>query len=259
MQLHDRKQLAALGIALLVYALLAFFSYLVIPLEQLAVPGQPVPAAVASTPRWQLAGANAGFVLVIYGLVGLAAYWFARRLEVPPMYREGAGWRTWAVSPMLLGLGIGVVLVIVDQILARIGGVEGFPHPGFPLSVFASGSAGIGEEILFRGFVMGLWAALLNLALKRWNGRTAALWIGNVIGALAFSFSHLPATMLLLNIASPAQLPVSIWAELILLNSFVGLVAGQRYMRDGLVTAMGIHFWADVVWHVIWPLLGIGI
>ncbi len=259
MKLNDRKQLAALGIAVLAYALLAFASYLVVPLEQLAVPGQPLPPGVAATPPWQLALANGGFVLVIYGLVALAGYWFARRLDLPPMYREGAGWGAWAVRPMLLGLGIGVVLVIVDQILARIGGVEGFPHPGFPLSLFASGSAGIGEEILFRGFVMGLWAALLKLILKRWNGRSAALWIGNGIAALAFSASHFPSAMLLLNAASPAQLPVTIWIELLLLNSFVGIVAGQRYMRDGLVTAMGIHFWADVVWHVIWPILGIGI
>ncbi len=259
MKIDDRKQLAALGIAVLAYALLAFATYLVIPLEQLTVPGQPIPPEVAAMPPWQRGLANGGFVLVIYGLVALAGYWFARRLDIPPMYRERAGWRVWAVTPMLLGLGIGVGLVIADQILARIGGVEGFPHPGFPLSLFASGSAGIGEEILFRGFVMGLWAALLNLILKRWNGRSAALWVGNGIAALAFSASHLPSAMLLLNVASPAQLPVTIWIELLLLNSFVGIVAGQRYMRDGLVTAMGIHFWADVVWHVIWPLLGIGI
>jgi hypothetical protein len=218
-----------------------------------------MPGSVAAIPRWQLAVGNAAFVLVPYGLLALAAYWFARRLERPPMYREDAGWRVWVVWPMLLGLGIGAVLVIGDQILARLGSTQGFQHPAFPLSVLASGSAGIGEEILFRGFVMGLWAFLLNLVLKRWNGRSAALWIGNVIAALAFSASHIPATMLLLNVKSAAQIPASTLVELFLLNSCLGLAAGWRSMRDGLVTAMGIHFWADVLWHVIWPMLGIGI
>lgn len=38
------------------------------------------------------------------------------------------------------------------------------------------------------------------------------------------------------------------------LFAVVGLVAGQRYIKDGLVAAVGVHFWADVVWHVVWPL-----
>jgi hypothetical protein len=44
-------------------------------------------------------------------------------------------------------------------------------------------------------------------------------------------------------------------ADLVVLNGLVALVAGERYMRDGLVAAMGVHFWADIVWHVIWPLV----
>ena len=160
---------------------------------------------------------------------------------------------------MQLGLAVGVLLIIVDQIIAGLGAAKGFPHPPFPLSVIASATAGIGEEILFRAFVMGLWAFLLNLLLRRWNGRTAALWIGNVIAALAFSASHLPAAMILLNVTGPAQLPAWALVELLVLNGLLGLVAGQRYMRDGLVAAMGIHFWADIIWHVIWPLVGIGV
>ena len=31
--------------------------------------------------------------------------------------------------------------------------------------------------------------------------------------------------------------------------------AGERYMKDGLVAAAGVHFWADIIWHVVWPLL----
>jgi hypothetical protein len=249
------KQLVTLGILLVLFALLAFTAYLLTPFEQLAPPGQTVPAAVSAMPRWQLASANAAIVLVVYGSLGLAGYWFARKLELPGIYREGAGWRVWLLSPMLIGLAIGVVIVIADQLFARAGATTGFPHPGFPLSVISSGAAGIGEEILFRGLVMGLWAFLLNAALRRWNGRVAALWIGNGIAALAFAAAHIPTAMILLRLSSPAGIPALIMAELFLLNSLLGLVAGQRTMRDGLVAAMGVHFWADIVWHVLWPLL----
>jgi hypothetical protein len=44
--------------------------------------------------------------------------------------------------------------------------------------------------------------------------------------------------------------------EILLLNGIIGIVAGQRYMKDGLVAAAGVHFWADVVFHGIWGLFG---
>ena len=40
--------------------------------------------------------------------------------------------------------------------------------------------------------------------------------------------------------------------EIFLLNGIIGIVAGWRYMKDGLVAAAGVHFWTDVVFHVIW-------
>jgi hypothetical protein len=33
------------------------------------------------------------------------------------------------------------------------------------------------------------------------------------------------------------------------------IAAGERYMKDGLIAAAGVHFWADIAWHVIYPLL----
>jgi hypothetical protein len=36
------------------------------------------------------------------------------------------------------------------------------------------------------------------------------------------------------------------------LTLLVGLVAGERYVKDGLVAAAGVHFWTDVVFHVMW-------
>ena len=257
MRPSTRRQLIVLGVFLAIYGLLVFLTYLLTPLEQFLPPGQAVPGLVSATPRWQLGAAYALIVLVVYGLLGLAAYWFALRLGLPGIYRERAGWPPWLIRPMLLGMAMGVVLVIGDRFFAGAGSTGGFPHPAFPLSVFASGAAGIGEEVIFRGFVMGLWGLLLSLVLRGRQGRSTALWIANAIAALAFSAGHLPSAMVLLNVTSPAGIPAPILGELFVLNGLLGLVAGERYMRDGLVAAMGIHFWADIVWHVIWPALGL--
>lgn len=253
----NKKQLVVLYGFVLLYTLLVLLTYLVFPIEQLLPAGVEAPSL--PLPGWAFGLANAGITLVVYGLLGLAGCWFASRLSLPGIYREGAGWRQWFVVPLLLGLVVGVLVVVIDQLFAVAANRHGFPHPQFPLSIFASATAGIGEEILFRSFVLGLWAFLADLVLRRWRTTQSALWFGNVIAALAFSAAHLPSAMAILGIDTPSAIPASILLELFVLNSLLGLVAGERYMRQGLVAAMGVHFWADIVWHVIWPLTAIWI
>jgi membrane protease YdiL (CAAX protease family) len=254
MNTERKQQVLVLAILLVTFAALAAAAILLTPPDQMSAPTGAAPQS-ARMPIWQLALMNAAIVFVAYGLFALASSWFAHKLQIPWMYREGAGWKPLFLWPLLLGLVVGVVLVLADRMFALLPGGATFPHPTFPLSLIASGAAGIGEEILFRGLLMGLWAFLFSIALRRWHGRVAALWIGNAIAALAFSASHLPAAMFLLNASSPAGLPTPVVLELVLLNSVLGLVSGERYMRDGLVAAMGVHFWADVVWHVLAPVV----
>jgi membrane protease YdiL (CAAX protease family) len=141
---------------------------------------------------------------------------------------------------------------IGDLLFAPINGLGRFVHPPFPVSILASMTAGIGEEIMFRGFVFGLWGLILNWLLKRFNGRTVALWIANIIAALAFGAGHLPTLFFLAGASSFAELNPVLLAEVFILNGAIGLVMGKRYMKDGLVAAAGVHCWADVVFHVIW-------
>ncbi len=251
----DKNQLAILTLFVSVYAVLALVTYLFIPLEQLTF-GQPMPSLLTSMPRWMFGVATALLVIILYGLLGLAGFWFSTKLGLPRIYRVASGWRHWALTPMIWGLAIGAVMVVADKIISSVGGVKPIPHPAFPFSLIASASAGIGEEILFRFFVMGLWAYLLTLILKSPGGTKIALWIANLIAALIFSASHIPTLMLLLGVKTPAEIPIPTIIELVVLNSLVGLVAGDRYIRYGLVAAIGIHFWADIFWHVLWPLIG---
>ena len=128
------------------------------------------------------------------------------------------------------------MLVVGDILFAPINGFGPFVHPEFPVSILASISAGIGEEIMFRGFLLGLWVA-------------------NIIAALAFGAGHLGTLFYLTGASSFADLNPIILVEVFLLNGIVGLVAGERYMKDGLVAASGVHFWTDIVFHVLWGLM----
>jgi hypothetical protein len=251
----NRRQVTVFASLLAVNAVLVFLVF-ALGLSKEFLPTRELPESLLSIPQWLLGLANAAIVVIVYGLLGMAGLWFARKLHMPGIFRHRAGWRRWLVIPMALGGLLGIVLVVADRMFAAAGPPDwtGFPHPTFPLSVFASATAGIGEEIVFRLFVMGLWGFLLNLILRRWGRTDDALWIANVIAAIAFSAGHLPSTMMLLGVSNPAELPAFLLVELFLLNSIVGLVAGERYMKDGLLAAVGVHFWTDIVWHVLWPL-----
>ncbi len=245
-----RKQFTVFFAMLAVYALCAFFSYAFFMDEMASLSNIPLPAT--TIPPLVLGLANAGIVLVVYGLLGLAGYWFAQRLGLPGIFSENGGWRGWFWIPMGLGLLCGLLLVAADAAFAEINGFGRIPHPAFPASIVGSLSAGIGEEILFRGFVFGLWAFLLNWLFKRFQGRTLALWIANVIAALAFGAGHYGIVMVMTGAKSLGELNPVLIVEVLLINALIGLLAGQRYMKDGLVAAAGVHFWADVVFHVLW-------
>jgi len=247
-----RKQLTTFMLMLLVYALSAFITYTFFIDDLVTIAGMTMPEMEWPPVVYGLA--NAGIVLVIYGLLGLGGYWFAKKLGLPGIFSEDGNWRRWFFIPMGFGFVCGILLILGDMLFSPFNGFGRFLHPGFPASIFASLSAGIGEEIAFRGFVFGLWALVLNWLFKRFNGRTPALWTANIIAALAFGASHLPIVLMLTGAASIADLNPIALVEVFLLNGLVGLLAGERYMKDGLVAASGVHFWADVIFHVIWGL-----
>lgn len=167
------KQISLFVILLLIYALCVFLTYTFFLDQLAATAGVPMPDM--GVPASVLGLANAGIVLVIYGLLGMGGLWFARKLNLPGIFSEDGGWQGWFFIPLGLGVICGVALVVADILFAPINGFGRMVHPGFPVSILASLSAGIGEEIAFRGFVFGLWSFILNWLFKRFNGRTVAL------------------------------------------------------------------------------------
>ena len=183
-----KKHLTVFFVLIIVYALSAFLTYALFTHQMVEAVGVPMPDMGVSNTVLGLA--NAGIVLMLYGILGLVGLWFARKLGLPGVYKEEDNWHQWVLIPLLLGILCGLDLIIGDQIFAPINDLGHFPHPEFPLSFLASLSAGIGEEIIFRGFLFGLWAMILNWVFKKFNGRTAALWLANLIAALAFGAGH---------------------------------------------------------------------
>jgi len=92
-----KKQLTVLGGFVVLFALLTLATFLVFPAEQMLPAGMEAPPS--ASPGWVMGLAYAGIILVVYGLLGLGGFWFARRLGLSGVYRPSAGWRQWFVWP----------------------------------------------------------------------------------------------------------------------------------------------------------------
>jgi membrane protease YdiL (CAAX protease family) len=116
--------------------------------------------------------------------------------------------------------------------------------------LLASFYGGIGEEILLRLGLMSVLAWLGHFVSKTDDGRPTlvVLWTANILAAVLFGLGHLPATAALFPIT-----PLVV-TRAIVLNGFIGIVAGYLYFEHGLEAAMLSHFSADIVLHVILAL-----
>ncbi len=254
MKTYRQRSWFIFALLLAINALLAFLTFTLGLADEMAAAG-PSTASMPDVPQWILGAANAALILVFYGILGSAGLLLTRKIGLPGVYRVGAGFRDLFLAPLWIGLLSGVLLVLIDQLFAISSGWSGFSHPAFPASLIAAATAGIGEEIIFRLFLLTLWSTLLRLLFRHPKFHNLTAWVANAIAALAFAAAHIPATMFILGVRTPNEIPTKVLAALLLLNTSLGLIAGERFLKVGLIAAVGVHFWADVVWHVLYPLL----
>ncbi|MEN4904884.1 CPBP family intramembrane glutamic endopeptidase [Luteimonas sp. TWI1437] len=120
--------------------------------------------------------------------------------------------------------------------------------------LLASFYGGIVEELQLRLFLMTLLAWAVTWLLRRGRGYDgglppAAAWIAILGAALLFGAGHLPAA------AAVWELDAGVVARTVLLNALAGIAFGWLYWKRGLEMAIVAHFTADLVLHVLMPLL----
>ena len=149
----------------------------------------------------------------------------------------------------------GVLFILIELIFSKYFTIGALPHPEFPHSIIASLSAGIGEELIFRLFFISFWVWLISHILLKKKWQNQIFWIISAFSALAFAFGHMPSIMILFNLSTLDEIPTPLLSEIIILNSLVSLPAAYYFRKYGFLAAVGIHFWTDIIWHVIYPNL----
>ena len=213
-----------------------------------------LPTTSLPAPLPVIALANAGIAIVLYGGLGFIGLKLAGKLGFADIWGPEVSNRQRLLIPGVIGVALGIFLIVSDIIFSQFNGIGRLPHPSFPASIFASLSAGIGEEIIFRLFFIPIWVWLISSVILRGKWRNQVFWTVTLISALVFALGHLPSLMILLNYKSLSEISPMFFLEIILLNGVISIFAAYYMRKYGFLTAVGIHFWTDIVWHVIWGL-----
>jgi membrane protease YdiL (CAAX protease family) len=230
---------------------LAFFT----ALSVLYLPSQLVPAEAMPEPTPVTALVNAAIVIFIYGGLGYVGLNRSRVIGFADIWDEKVSNRQRFWLPAVAGVLIGLFFILTDLVISRFFPVDALAHPEFPLSIVASITAAIGEEIIFRLFFIPFWLWLISWLLLKQRYFDQIFWFLAIVSALLFAVGHIPSVMALLALDSASQIPTVTLGEILLLNSVLSLPAAYYLRRYGFLAAVGIHFWTDVVWHVLYGLV----
>jgi len=214
------------------------------------LPTQELPAS-----KSVLALTNAGIVLIVYGGLGFLGLNLSQKLGFANLWDSKISNRQRFLIPALIGIGIGIFFILADAILSKFHTLGPLPHPPFPTFFVASAAAGIGEELIFRLFFISFWVWLISYMILKKRWRNQIFWIIAIFSALAFALGHIPSVMILFGLNTVNEIPLALMSEIILLNGVVSLFAAYYFRKFGFLAAVGIHFWTDVIWHVVWGVI----
>lgn len=237
----------------LVIALAILGAINVFLLQGSLLPNLPEQELPASKPV--LALVNAVIMLVLYGSLGFFGLKLSQKLGFADIWDSKVSNKQRFLIPALIGIAIGIFFIFGDAILSKFYTLGPLPHPPFPTSLVASATAGIGEEVIFRLFFISFWVWLISYVILKNRWQNQIFWAVAIFSGLAFAAGHIPSLMIVFGLNNINEIPFALITEIILLNGVLSLFAAYYFRKFGFLAAVGIHFWADIVWHVIWGMI----
>lgn len=211
-----------------------------------------VPSQNLPIPKPVLAFANFLVAIILYGGLGAMGLKLSQKLGFADLWDRKVTNKQRFLIPGLVGLASGIFLIVIDSMIGNLQSLGHIPHPPFPTSIVASISAGIGEEIMFRLFFISFWTWIISNIILKKRFLNQVFWIITGISAIVFAVGHFPTILILYNVQSIIDIPLLFILEILLLNGTVSILAAYYFRKFGFLAAVGIHFWTDIVWHVIY-------
>jgi hypothetical protein len=235
------------------------------PLLAKMIAEKPMPLSVPALIALQLAQGT----VMVWALTALGLF-LARRIGLGAPILEGSlvggqplfpQLRAIAPRAVAIGAAAGIAIVLLEWVCFSAGMREELSRAGISYAslippawqgLLASLYGGVDEELLTRLFLLSLlaWIGARLTGVRSGRPGPAVLWVANVLAALLFAAGHLPAVK-----AIGLPLDAFMIIRTLTLNSVAGLAFGWLYVSAGIEAAMISHFTADLILHVLGPIL----
>ncbi|OPX60262.1 MAG: CAAX amino terminal protease self- immunity [Methanobacterium sp. PtaB.Bin024] len=204
--------------------------------------------------------------MILFAVVIFIGLYLAKKvglgLPILEGWLEGREVKSYLKSLLGISVGLGIlasILIIGIDFLFSFAGLTSsnivlaqITPPAWQ-GFLSSFYGGINEEILLRLFLMTLIAWIIFKIKKTEDGKPTSIgmWLAIILAAVIFGIGHLPTAMAITTLT-----PLMV-IKVILLNAVGGIIFGWLYWKKGLESAMISHFSADIVLHVILPLIAV--
>jgi len=148
------------------------------------------------------------------------------------------------VPGMLVGLTIGAVQLISQNVMPKDALIPALNNPNTFERLLRCLSAALTEEIAFRFGLMSFFVWIIRAIFKKPAMHAPSLWIGNLLSALVFAAAHFPQLEL-------QRYGLSLLIPFVVSSTGVGMIMGWLYARYGLISALAAHFITDLMIYVI--------
>ncbi|BDZ71781.1 CPBP family intramembrane glutamic endopeptidase [Methanobacterium petrolearium] len=201
---------------------------------------------------------------ILFAVVIFIGLYLAKKvglgLPILEGWLEGREVKSYLKSILGISIGLGIlasILIIGIDFLFSLAGLTSsnivlaqITPPAWQ-GFLSSFYGGINEEILLRLFLMTLIAWIIFKIKKTDDGKPTniGMWLSIILAAVIFGIGHLPTAMAITTLT-----PLMV-TKVIILNAVGGIIFGWLYWKKGLESAMISHFSADIVLHVILPLV----
>jgi len=177
---------------------------------------------------------------LLYGIILWLSYILIPKTDLKPFNTEKL--LNQIVLPgIFVGLFSGLTILVLNKIIFQ-NSILNVLSPPFWIVILASLYGAINEEVLLRLFLFTLIYFLFN----KLNWKCSVIfWITNILVALIFGLSHLPAAFKITPLSS-----FEIF-RILLLNGIPGIAFGYLYASRGIYAAALAHFTADIVIHTL--------
>jgi len=199
--------------------------------------------------------------LIIFSIASFLGLLLSRKVGFNlPVLEGGNRWerlKSILLPSILWGVLSGVLIILAEIVFQglSVSILQEEMHVPVWAAFLASFYGGIAEEVLMRLFALSLIVWLISKIKKTEEGLPTdwSVWVAIILTSILFGLGHLPFTSVLIDLT-----PMII-VRAIVLNGIGGMVFGWLYWKKGLESAMIAHFSADIILHVITPIVTKGL